>query len=318
MTESKTSPDVQEAGSPSPDAGDAPWFEITWRVAAADADALAALLAIAGHDSCEIREDRGGGPTAIAIYLSAADRAAADQVEKELTKALATVSVEPGTVDAVDSTVWTENWRGHFPILEVGNRLLVLPPWEDPDKNQQERIPIVINPGLAFGTGHHETTMGCLEALESCRTQGANVADIGCGSGILSIAAAKLGAKRVVAVDVDPIAVTATIENLERNAVTHCVQAHVCDDNPLAPLTSAGSDSENYDIVIANILAETLVEMHDALTSCVKPDGVLILSGIESRCLPLVDEAFIGSHWRVEQELRAGEWVTLTLSRILS
>ncbi len=172
-------------------------------------------------------------------------------------------------------------------------------------------ISIVINPAMAFGTGHHETTAGCLELIEELLREGDRVADIGCGSGILSIAAAKLGASRVRAFDIDEEALNATRDNAVTNGVAHLIDVADADDTRRSTY-----ETEDFDLVVANIVAETLIELRGALTSCVNDGGHLLLSGIERKRLPLVEKAFIDSSWRLSRERPAGEWASIALHKI--
>ncbi len=288
------------------------WFEIALDGPAEATEAVTALRAVRGWPGTEIREPwpAGGaaGSAAVVVYFRAptpeAARAEADVLAGDLREA----GVTGAAIALLDEKVWTENWRHHFPPLRIGARLEVLPPWEEPS-GEPGRETIVINPGLAFGTGQHETTLGCLQMLERLVGPGMRVADVGCGSGILAIACARLGAAQVQATDIDPQAVLATVENCQANDVTVQVEAAV-----------AGADGSpwkdgNWDLVLANILAETLVELCAPLQATVAASGLLVLSGIERSRLPLVEEAFIAPGWQLRERLLLGEWATLCLAR---
>jgi ribosomal protein L11 methyltransferase len=182
----------------------------------------------------------------------------------------------------------------------VGRRLIVTPPWETPVLGAGD-IPLVIDPGMAFGTGSHPTTQLCLTALEDYIQPGMRVADIGTGSGILAIAAAKLGAAEVVATDIDPLAVKIAAENFDINAVRIKTQ----EDLPTGP----------FDLVVANILADVIIGMSELLAELVKPDGMLIASGI-------IDTREVDVRFAVESEgfapletRRQAEWVALMFRR---
>ncbi len=215
----------------------------------------------------------------------------------------------------------------------------IIPPWESPGSSQRrptqtakganpsryvapvqnaqgvehagQLISIVINPAMALGTGHHETTAGCLEIIEDLLQPGDRVADIGCGSGILSIAAAKLGAASVLACDIDEESLAACRANAVLNRVAGVIEI----------VPALGADGKNsyesgrFDLVAANIIAETLIELRGPLTSCVKGGGHLLLSGIENHRLPLVEEAFIDGFWRLSRRRRLGDWSTIALHK---
>ena len=169
---------------------------------------------------------------------------------------------------------WAEAWKTHYQPLRVGKRLLVRPLWVDVDLAQED-IEIALDPGMAFGTGTHPTTQLCLEALETMAEPAIDVLDLGCGSGILAIAAAKLGAGKVLALDIDPIAVRATRENAARNGVAQQIVAEQ------GSLESVLSSARRFDMVMVNILARIIIEMTDRqLGQILRPGGVAIFSGI--------------------------------------
>jgi len=279
------------------------WFEIALEVPAADVDAATGLLAAVGFTGSEIDERDVSATMRIHV--------ACDGAEHARTRAdgavalLAHLGARLVSIKELDESVWREGWKRHFERTAIGKRLEIRPPWCEAAASG-ERIAIVINPGLAFGTGQHETTAGCLELLEKAVVRGTSVLDVGCGSGILAIAAAKLGATRIVAVDNDPEALNAVRENTVLNRVERFVDARLAEGPP------AG---ETFDVVVANILAETLAEMAIALTSCVKRGGTLVLSGIESTRSRLVQDAFRAQGWRQAEMIERSGWVSLALAR---
>lgn len=170
------------------------------------------------------------------------------------------------SVDTVEEQNWVQLTQSQFDPIRVSNRLWIVPSWhEAPDANA---INLILDPGMAFGTGSHPTTRLCLEWLEKTVTAGENLLDYGCGSGILAIAAAKLGARQVSGVDIDPQAVDAAKANAERNAVS----AHFHDNSQAV--------DGLYDRVVANILSNPLKILAPAICALVKPSGELALSGI--------------------------------------
>jgi ribosomal protein L11 methyltransferase len=165
---------------------------------------------------------------------------------------------------------WAEAWKENFKPLAVGRRLVVAPTWEDVDETG--RVVIRIDPGMAFGTGAHETTRLCLAEVERLldARPGATVLDVGAGSAILSIAAARLGASRVLGTEIDPDAVPIAQENLQANGVQGV-------DILCADLSEV---HDEFDLVVANILAPTLVMLAPLIAGCVVPGGTVVLSGI--------------------------------------
>lgn len=208
----------------------------------------------------------------------------------------------PPTVSMIAEEDWASTWKEHFKPLPVGNRLLIIPSWEAPAAAETRQV-ITLDPGMAFGTGGHETTRLCLECLEQITANAAHpelpVLDLGTGSGILAIAAAKLGALRIDAVDIDPQAVLVAQENCRLNQVADAVS---CSATPLEQLP------DGYRLILANILAEELVRMAPELTKRLLPGGWLVLSGILAEREQFVIDGFSSQPLNLEQSLSAGEW----------
>ena len=183
---------------------------------------------------------------------------------------------------------WQSSWKKHFQPIPIGKRLLITPPWITIEETEREVI--VLEPGMAFGTGLHPSTRLCLEAIEDSLQPGDNILDIGCGTGILSIAAVLLGANHVLAVDTDEIAVQATRENAERNRVAECIQV---ESGSLEQVKFLQTETLKPDLIVANILSHILVELiQSGLATYVKPKGRIILSGILTEQVePLVNLA---------------------------
>ena len=213
------------------------------------------------------------------------------------------VNPEP-MVQMVDEEDWATAWKKYFKPTRVGRRLVVTPPWETPDLAPDD-LPLVIDPGMAFGTGSHPTTRMCLILLEDYVRPGDAVADIGTGSGILAIAAKKLGADSVVAIDNDPLAVKIAGEN----AVVNRTQIEFGEAFPI---------SELFDVIVANILADPIIAMADDFMEILKPGGVLILSGIIDTRENDVRFASEMAGASSLETLREGEWVALALRRASS
>lgn len=192
------------------------------------------------------------GPEAI-IALAAALQMPAEQIR----------------VERIADRVWEREWLKDFHPMRFGRRLWVVPHHSDPP-DQPEAVMVRLDPGLAFGTGTHPSTALCLTWLDSRLDQGARVIDYGCGSGVLAVAAARLGASAVHAFDIDPQALVATRDNAAANAVEPLVHVH----------EQAATLPVEVDVVVANILAGTLVELAPSLCALLKPGGQLILAGI--------------------------------------
>ena len=173
---------------------------------------------------------------------------------------------------------WANNWKQYFHPFPVGQNLLVMPSWETLDVPTPRQI-ILIDPESSFGTGQHDTTRMCLDMLDGRVCEGDLMLDLGCGSGILSVASAKLGAKKVTCVDIDENSVKIARQNLEKNSIPadrfEVMCGNICEDAALRERIGTG-----YDVVCANIVADVLIAMSDYFMSFLNDDGVLIVSGI--------------------------------------
>ena len=209
-------------------------------------------------------------------------------------------SVDNINVGEFDESSW-QVWKTKLKKVRVGDKIIIRPPWEQHCPTDSE-IVVEINPSLAFGTGHHESTRLCIRLIEQLLEgpDSKSVLDAGCGSGVLSIVAAKLGANRVVAFDIDKVAVKETKKNLQRNFISEDVDV-VCG--------YIDSIKGKYDLIVANISVEELLGMRDELKSRLSDDGVLILSGIP---FSRRDELLSGmemSSLVLREEFRDGDWI---------
>jgi ribosomal protein L11 methyltransferase len=200
-------------------------------------------------------------------------------------------------------------WKAYFPVMRVGRRLVIRPTWRR-HRPAPDDVVLALDPGMAFGTGLHPTTRLCLAALESLadagRVEGARVLDVGCGSGILAIAALKLGARSALGVDLDPIAVEATTANARRNRLSRRV---------VARHGSVPTGERPFDIVLANLVAGVLIPLARPLAGELRPGGALLASGIFADREAEVTAAFAASGLRVAARAAEGDWVTLSLAR---
>jgi ribosomal protein L11 methyltransferase len=200
---------------------------------------------------------------------------------------------------------WADAWRAHFTPRLVGRSLLILPPWETPGQNG--RMVITIDPGRAFGTGHHGSTLGCLERLESVieRDGPPRMIDLGTGSGILAIAAARLGVRAVLAVDDDPDAVAAAVANVARNHVADRIRCVLAD--------AARFDETPAPLVVANLLTAAHQRLGAQYARALLPGGTLLLGGILDGEGPDLAAA-LGDHgFALRESLSVEGWTTLEL-----
>lgn len=203
---------------------------------------------------------------------------------------------------------WLSRRQEHFPPITVGKRFLLLPPWE-PLPLSTDRLVIVIDPSMAFGTGHHATTQGCLETIEMLHDRyGApeRALDLGTGSGILAIALARLGSREIWATDNDPIALDEARKNIALNQTRAAI--HVSD----APLERLPAP---FPLIVANLFSATLVSLSSALHEAVEPQGHAILSGIQTDQEGDIIAAYSSPLWRLCHRQVRDEWVTLVLQR---
>ncbi len=211
-----------------------------------------------------------------------------------------------GPVKSVRKKDWTEAWKKQFRVRRVSRRIVVKPAWKKYSGKKNDCV-IEIDPGMAFGTGEHETTRDCLNLIDLSQGKcpGTSFLDAGCGSGILAIAAAKLGFKPVIAVDNDPLAVKAAKTNFIRNDVAGKI---VCRKADVTRFRSA----MKYSLIAANLFAHVLVRSAGNLAGLLdrKPHCRLILAGILAKQYDQVAKAFVARHLREVKRIRSGEWVT--------
>ena len=250
-----------------------------------------------------------------------------ENVKEALEELRSFMDIGEGTVTAseTEDKDWINNWKQFFSQFYVDD-ILIIPSWEDVKVEDQDRMVLHIDPGTAFGTGKHETTQLCIRQLKKYVTSDTELLDVGTGSGILGIIALKLGAKHVVATDLDPCAVPAVAENLENNGLGTGASVDVFDAadliNPKFDLIIGNiidnkevQDTvgyEKYDIVVANILADVLVPLTPVIVHQMKPGAVYITSGIIDDKEDLVVETVKKAGLELVEVTYQGEWVSVT------
>jgi len=211
-------------------------------------------------------------------------------------------------VKELEDADWENAWKAHFSLLKIGSRLVVKPSWIDYEAGRDEVV-IGLDPGMAFGTGYHPTTRMCLEAFEGLVRPGMEVLDLGTGSGILAIAAARLGAASVLALDVDPTAVKVAKRNFRASGLMSVVcLARGTLPHPLA-------QEGHFDLAIANISARVICDMAPHLWHALKPGGLLIASGIIQKQQQELEETLINRGFSHLKTYALEDWVALLLSR---
>ncbi|MCI5683445.1 MAG: 50S ribosomal protein L11 methyltransferase [Clostridiales bacterium] len=188
----------------------------------------------------------------------------------------------------VDEEDYANSWKQYYKPIKIGNRVVIVPEWEPYEKADGE-ITVTLNPGMAFGTGTHETTSMCIEALQDIVFEGDEVLDIGCGSGILSVTALLCGANRADATDIDRNAVNVAYENAELNGVKD--RLHATEDNILSAESPIRTAGKKYNVVIANIVADVIIDICGFVKTLIKPYGCFVASGIISERLDDVVKA---------------------------
>ena len=256
-----------------------------------------------------------GRPSTVRAYLPARDPGVAERAVADASAALGHLQafglrpIGELTTRILHEADWASAWKAHFPVLRVGRRLVVRPSWRR-HRAAPDDVVLALDPGMAFGTGLHPTTRLCLGALDALADAGAvggaRVLDVGSGSGILSVAAAKLRARSVLAVDTDPIAVEATVANAARNRQGRRVRA---------VQGSVPTGESPFDLVLANLIASLLVTLAGDLRAELRRGGLLVASGIFADREEDVRAAFDDAGLDVVGRSAEGDWVALDAVR---
>ncbi|MBI2846731.1 MAG: 50S ribosomal protein L11 methyltransferase [Chloroflexi bacterium] len=298
------------------------WLELSIRVDSESAEAVAEVFHRFGHggvvmEECVSVSPDGEAytverekPVTLKTYLPA--NRSLPRRKSQIAHAIKLLSlirpmpsVEEREINEED---WANAWKSHFDVHRLGSRLVVKPTWRSYSPQESEVV-IELDPGMAFGTGLHPTTRMCLEELEKRLKPGMKVLDLGTGSGILAIAAAKLGASQVVALDTDEIAVKAAKANIKANGVKTIVVVK------MGTLGSHKDIPERFDLILANITAKVISELAQPLVRALAPSGVLIAGGIIAERLEGVVQTLNESGAAVMEVLQDGDWRTLLAMR---
>ncbi len=201
---------------------------------------------------------------------------------------------------------WENGWKKYYSTFRIGEHTVIVPAWEEYEKKENENT-IILDSGMAFGTGTHETTRMCIEQIEQILKPGMRVLDVGTGSGILSICAAQNGAEHVDAVDIDELSVKISKENISLNGLTEKISVKQGD-----LLDTVGG---TYDIIIANIVADIIIQLFGSVKPFLKPDGLLLVSGIILERKQEVADAALQSGFAIENEKTDGGWACFLLKK---
>jgi ribosomal protein L11 methyltransferase len=254
----------------------------------------------------------------VRTYLPVGDQERQRQIEEGLWFLGRLYPMPDPTIRELAEEDWANVWKRHYAPTRVGQRLLIVPSWQADelgpaalDEAGRPLLPVILDPGMAFGTGLHPSTRLCMRALEQQLRPGEAVLDVGCGSGVLSITAARLGAGAILATDIDPIAVAATVENCQRNGVEGQVTARA------GSLPERAEQPAGWPVIVANILADVIVHLLvDGMAQLLAADGRLIVSGIIEPRAGDVEAALEQAHLRVADRLAEGDWVALVATAV--
>lgn len=241
-----------------------------------------------------------------------------EQIKEGLKEISSFVDIGTGEIEIseTEDVDWINNWKEFFKPFRIDDTIVIKPTWEQLEDSNPDDLVIEIDPGTAFGTGSHETTKLCILALKKYLAEGINLLDVGFGSGILSIVGAKLGAKSIVATDIDPNAVVAAYENIEVNHIKEeqikiLTGDIITDDNLQAEI-----GFECYDMVVANILADIIIPLSGVIGKHLKANGLFISSGIINTKEEQVKEAILKNGFEIVEITRMNDWVSIVAKKL--
>jgi ribosomal protein L11 methyltransferase len=296
------------------------WIELTVDVPPEYAEPMSEIFHRYGHGGVAIEQEAGHNPdegesppipdfvtvkTYLPIDNTTERRRNQIDVGVRLVAHLATIS--PLRKQYVEEEDWQNAWKEHFDPLRIGQHLVICPTWREVEITESD-ILIHLDPGMAFGTGHHPTTRTCMEILERETRPGDRILDVGCGSGILSVVAVKMGAASALGLEIDPVAARAGEENVRINGIEDKVQI------VQGTLPSPLAEAQGFDIVAANISAKVVTNLAPHLIDTVAIGGKLIAGGIIEPHVEGVTKALNAVGASVDQAFVDGDWVTLLAS----
>lgn len=271
------------------------------------------IVSSADGERVQVEADR---PVLVKTYLHQDEKA--EERRRHLEEAVWHLGrlrqVEPLRVRSLQESDWAEAWKKHFFVHRVGGRIVIVPSWRR-HKAAEGEIVIRLDPGMAFGTGLHPTTRLCLSALGGLETRlrgGQAVLDLGTGSGILAMAAAKLGARRVLALDVDAAAARVAAENVARNKLQSVVDVQHGTLREGRPVVQDDTWSgTTFDLILANISFRVLSDLRQSLRRALRPGGLALLSGVLEEDAPRLEDLLIADGWRVVDRQCEADWALL-------
>ncbi|MBI4329202.1 MAG: 50S ribosomal protein L11 methyltransferase [Chloroflexi bacterium] len=306
------------------------WLELSVEADAESVEAVTEVLERFGHGGVAIEEvgpfpeaddafhNRPARPLRVVIYIPADDQAsdATRRLEESLRWLSMIRPLGPLRSRTIAEADWATAWKEHFHVHRPGQRTVVVPSWERYEPTEGEVV-VLLDPGMAFGTGLHPSTRLCVLMLEQRVQPGMAVLDLGTGSGILAVASAKMGAGRVLGLDIDPLAADVAEENVLKNGVQDTVQVEA-GTLPLLPATLLKLDQmgwpvSGFDIVVANITARVIAELARPIRESLKPGGVALCSGIIMHQFSLAVSALLAAGLSLEDAVSEGDWRALAL-----
>lgn len=240
-----------------------------------------------------------------------------DKIKDGLTELSKITDIGSGLIEITETedVDWINNWKEFFKPFRIDDTIVIKPTWEELEDVSEKDLVIEIDPGTSFGTGAHETTKLCILGLKKHIKENDKILDVGSGSGILSIIAAKLGAYEILGTDIDPIAVKAAYENAEVNHIKSdkltILSGDIISDQELQQKVGM----ECYDIVVANILADVIIPLSGEVSQHMKPNGLFISSGIINTKKEQVKEAILKNNFNIVEINEMGDWVSFVAQK---
>jgi ribosomal protein L11 methyltransferase len=300
------------------------WLELTTTVEPEAVESVSAVFAEHGQGVTieqAVESSRDGdvvnlpadAPVTVRTYLPLADPSVEQRREK-LEKAIWALGklrrVSPLQLRTLREADWANAWKEHFFVHRVGERTVIVPSWREAEYSpRQGDVVLLLDPGMAFGTGLHPTTRLCLVAVEALVKPGMRVLDVGAGSGILSIAAARLGALDVSAVEIDPVAAGVCQENVNRNHVADVVEVRA------GTLEAEPTPDERVDLILANITIATLLQLHPLFNAYLRPGGHAVVSGVLAERADELRQALHAAGWQHQRTDQEQDWVAIYVRR---